>query len=137
MAEQSFSRNQLKVQTGVVDYIIDYLNNCNPNSFPVIRKSRGKGFPKWYDPRFIQTLIDHLTEGKIHADLSKRLDDELDKILISGVLLRLDGLDEDDTLTVSLGCKVKNGHLIGFLFDYHNEEITPGTEKKLLSNKKC
>jgi hypothetical protein len=57
----SLTKKQIKETLGCPGYIIDYLYDCG--RLPVVRASKGKGYPRLYDTKAIEIVKDHLRKN--------------------------------------------------------------------------
>ena len=58
---KSLTRNQIKNTLGCPGYIIDYLYDCG--RLPVVKQSKGRGYPILYDPEAIDIVKKHLNKS--------------------------------------------------------------------------
>ena len=57
----SLTKKQIKETLGCPCYIIDYLYDCG--RLPVVRSSKGRGYPRLYDTKAIEIVKDHLNKS--------------------------------------------------------------------------
>lgn len=57
----SITRKQLVKLTGARPYTIDYLKDCG--RLPILRYSKGVGYPTLYDTSAVDIVIKHLKKG--------------------------------------------------------------------------
>ena len=55
------TRQTLARSTGAPPYIISYLYDCG--RLPVVRASKGKGYPRLYDTKAIEIVKEHLNKS--------------------------------------------------------------------------
>ena len=60
MIENTLTKTQLRRKVGCPGYIIDYLRDCG--RLPVIRESKGQGYPALYHPDAVQVIEEHLNK---------------------------------------------------------------------------
>ena len=58
--EISLTRKQLIQATEAPGYLISYLKDCG--RLPIIRESRGRGFPILYHPDSVKVIQDHMSK---------------------------------------------------------------------------
>ena len=56
--EKYMTKKQLRQELNCPGYIISYLHDCG--KLPVVRDSKGKGYPTLYHPDAIEIIRDHL-----------------------------------------------------------------------------
>lgn len=61
---KGITRKQLKTETGVPGYIIDYLHDCI--RLPVVHESEGRGYQILYHPDAIQVVKDHVNKQRLN-----------------------------------------------------------------------
>ena len=54
------TRKQLGKVTGAPIYLINYLRDCQ--RLPIVRESRGRGFPILYHPDCVKVIRDHMSK---------------------------------------------------------------------------
>lgn len=59
--ETSLTRKQLVKLTGAKPYTIAYLKDCG--KLPIIRDSKGIGYPTLYDPQAVDIIKEHMSKG--------------------------------------------------------------------------
>ena len=55
---KTITKKQIRDLTNCPGYIIDYLYDCG--RLPVVRSSKGRGYPRLYDTKAIEIVKDHL-----------------------------------------------------------------------------
>ena len=60
MEQEYLTKTDLRRKTGCPGYIIDYLYDCG--RLPVVRASKGKGYPRIYDTKAIEIVKEHLNK---------------------------------------------------------------------------
>ena len=55
---KTITRKQLRLLTGCPGYTISYLYDCG--RLPIIKESKGKGYPVLFDPKAIDVIEDHI-----------------------------------------------------------------------------
>ena len=60
MEQENLTKTDLRRKTGCPGYIIDYLYDCG--RLPVVRASKGKGYPRLYDTKAIEIVKEHLNK---------------------------------------------------------------------------
>jgi len=58
--EKSLTRKQLIQATDAPTYLISYLKDCG--RLPIIRESRGRGFPILYHPDSLKVIKEHMSK---------------------------------------------------------------------------
>jgi len=58
--KEAYTRKELQKVTGAPPYTIAYLNECK--RLPVIRESRGKGYPVVFHTDSIKVIRDHMSK---------------------------------------------------------------------------
>ena len=54
------TKKELREELSCPGYVIDYLNDCG--RLPIIRESRGRGFPILYHPDSVKVIRDHISK---------------------------------------------------------------------------
>jgi len=60
--QNALSKKELRLKVKCPGYIIDYLGDCG--KLPVVKPSKGRGYPTLYHPDAIQIIKDHLERRK-------------------------------------------------------------------------
>ena len=58
---KTITKNQIRDLTKCPGYIIDYLYDCG--RLPVVRSSKGRGYPRLYDTKAIEIVKEHLNKS--------------------------------------------------------------------------
>ena len=58
--EKALTKKQIRKIVGCPGYVIDYLNDCG--RLPVVKESKGKGYPTLYHSDSIKVIQDHLSK---------------------------------------------------------------------------
>ncbi len=61
MDEKAYKKSDIRRITHCTGHLIDYLYRCN--RLPLIKESRGPGFPRLYHPDAIQVIQNHLLKS--------------------------------------------------------------------------
>lgn len=67
--EKYMTKKQLRQELNCPGYIIVYLNDCG--RLPIVKESKGKGYPTLYHPDCVQIINEHLKKKSNGLELEE------------------------------------------------------------------